>query len=192
MSTSLNLLNYPTLERQQRLRRQGRAGGLGAAAGAVMAGVALYGMSWQTDGVDAQKKALQAQLDERQRKGQARQQRQAQNQELQQVLTQLGQMQTHQQAWTHVLSGLQEVLPQQGLRLQRLQVEAGRIDAQGLAPDAASITRAAQPLSERWGVPLILQSLETDASNAQGVSFAWQASWPALVDGALPLNRSKP
>ena len=192
MSTSLNLLNYPTLERQQRLRRQGRAGGLGAAAGAVMAGVALYGMSWQTEGVDAQKKALQAQLDERQRKGQARQQRQAQNQELQQVLTQLGQMQTHQQAWTHVLSGLQEVLPQQGLRLQRLQVEAGRIDAQGLAPDAASITRAAQPLSERWGVPLVLQSLETDASNAQGVSFAWQASWPALADGALPLNRSKP
>jgi Tfp pilus assembly protein PilN len=192
MSAGLNLLHYPTLDRQQRLQRLGRAAVLGVAAGAVVTGAALWVMAWQTDSVNAQKKGLQTQLDQRQRQGLARQQRLAQNQQVQQVLTQLKLLQTHQLAWTQLQNGLLDVLPPQGHRLQRLQVETGRIDVQGLAPDAPSIGRASQPLSERWGVPVLLQSLEADASVAQGVTFAWQAHWPALVDGALPTGRAKP
>jgi Tfp pilus assembly protein PilN len=191
MRSGLNLLHYPTLDRQQRLRRQVREGGLGAAAGAVIAGATLCAVSWQTDSLHAQKKSLQAQLDERQSRVLVRQQRQAQNQEIHQVLVLLSQLQSHQLAWTQLQNGLQDVLPQHGHRLQRLHVEGGRIEVQGQASDAQSITRALQPLSERWGVPLVLQSLEADGSSAQGVSFAWQAQWPTLSDHAL-VNRGKP
>lgn len=192
MKSGLNLLRYPTLARQQRWHRQGRAGLLGAGAGALVAGVALGGISWQTDTWMAETQSLQARLDERQRKVIAGQQRQAQNQQLQQVLAQLGPLQTHQLAWLQLQSGLQEALPQHGLRLQKLQVEAGRIEMHGQAQDAQAIGRAAQSLSERWGVPLSLQSLEADASKAQSVSWAWQAHWPALADAAQPTQGGKP
>lgn len=192
MSAGLNLLHYPTLDRQQHLQRLGRAAVLGIAVGAVVTGAALWVMVWQTDNVNVQKKGLQSQWDERQRQGLARQQRMAQNQQVQQVLTQLKLLQTHQLAWTQLQNGLLDVLPPQGHRLQRLQVENGRIDVQGQAPDAPSMGRASQPLSERWGVPVLLQSLEADASGAQGVTFVWQAHWSALVDGAQPISRAKP
>lgn len=192
MNAGLNLLRYPTLARQQRLHRYGRAGLLGAGAGALMAGAALLALSWRTDTLMAETQSLQAQLDERHRQVLAGQQRRAHNQQLQQVLTQLGPLQTQQLAWGQLHNGLQEVLPQHGLRLHRLQVESGRIDVHGQALDAQAIGRAAQALSERWGVPLALQSLEADASKGQTVSFAWQASWPSLTDGAGPYQRGKP
>lgn len=192
MNAGLNLLRYPTLARQQRLHRHGREGLLGAGAGALMAGAALLALSWRTDTLMVETQSLQAQLDERHRQVLAGQQRRAHNQQLQQVVTQLGPLQTQQLAWGQLHSGLQEVLPQHGLRLHRLQVESGRIDVHGQALDAQAIGRAAQALTERWGVPLALQSLEADATQGQTVSFAWQASWPALAFGAGPSQRSKP
>jgi hypothetical protein len=192
MKSGLNLLRYPTLERQQRRRRQGRAGLLGAGAGALMAGAALCAMSWQTDTWMAETQTLQARLDERQRKVIAGQQQQAENQKLQLVLAQLSPLQTHQPAWQQFQRGLQEALPQHGLRLQRLQVEAGRIEMYGQAQDTQAIGRAAQSLSERWAVPLSLQSLEADASKAPSVSWAWQAHWPALADASKPTQGGKP
>lgn len=192
MKVGLNLLRYPALERQQRWRRQSRQGVIGLGVGILLATLVLCAMSWHTDALKAETKSIQAQWDERQRRVIARQQRQAQNLQLQKVLGQLDQVQTHQKAWVLLQSELQSVLSQHGLRVQRLQVEAGRLNLQGQAVDAKDIGLAAQSLSERWGTPLALQSLEADATKAPAVTFAWQASWSALFDGSGPPQRGQP
>jgi hypothetical protein len=79
-----------------------------------------------------------------------------------------------------------------GLSLQRLHVEAGRIDIQGQAPTAQAMTRAVQRLSERWGQPLHLVSLEASSAAASVVTFVWQGTWPGVADGVVSLNKAKP
>lgn len=194
MMADFNLLHYPTLERQQRLRRQWQMAGMGAGLGAALAGSVLTVWAWQMDSLRDQTRGLESQLETHKRLAKERQQRLAKNQEVQNVSAQLAQLQAHQQAWSLLQSGLVEVLPGDGLRLQRLQVEAGRIDLQGHAPQAQTIAHVAQHLSERWGVTLSLQSLEAHfaGEGSQGLSFAWQASWAALADGAVPVTVGKP
>lgn len=194
MMADFNLLHYPTLERQQRLRRQWQMAGMGAGLGAALVGAVLTVWAWQIDSLRDQTSALQSQLETHKRLAKERQQRLAKNQEVQKVSAQLVQLQAHQQAWSLLHTGLMEVAPGDGLRLQRLQVEAGRIDLQGHAPQAQTIAHVAQRLSERWGVTLSLQSLEAHSSGegGQGVSFSWQAPWAALADVAVPVTVSKP
>lgn len=194
MMADFNLLHYPTLDRQQRWRRQWRMAGVGAGMGAALAGSVLTVWAWQLDSLRDQTRELQGQLAEHKRLAQERQQRLAKNQEIQKVSAQLEQLQAHQQAWSLLHSGLVEVASGDGLRLQRLQIEAGRIDLQGHAPQANAIGHVAQRLSERWGVPLNMQSLEahTAGEGVQGVNFSWQASWAALADGVVPVTLGKP
>lgn len=194
MMADFNLLHYPTLDRQQRLRRQWRMAGMGAVLGAVLAGSVLTVWTWQIDSLREQTRGLQSQLEAHKRLAKEHQQRLSENQEVQKVSAQLVQLQAHQQAWSLLQSGLMEVPPGDGLRLQRLQVEAGRIDLQGHAPQAQTIAHVAQRLSERWGVSLNLQSLEdhTAGEGAQRVSFSWQTPWAALADVAVPVTVSKP
>ena len=194
MMADFNLLHYPTLDRQQRLQRQWRMLGMGAGLGAALAGSVLTAWSWQIDSLRDQTRVLQSQLAEHKRLDKERQQRLAKNQEVQKISAHLVQLQVHQQAWGLLHSGLMEVASGDGLRLQRLQVEAGRIDLQGHAPQAKTIAHVAQRLSERWGVSLSLQSLEAHPAGegAQSVSFAWHASWAALADGAVPVIVGKP
>lgn len=194
MMADFNLLHYPTLERQQRLRRQWQMAGMGAGLGAALVGAVLTVWAWQIHSLRDQTSALQSQLETHKRLAKERQQRLAKNQEVQKVSAQLVQLQAHQQAWSLLQSGLMQVPPGDGLRLQRLQVEAGRIDLQGHAPQAQTIAHVAQRLSERWGVTLSLQSLEAHSSGegGQGVSFSWQAPWAALADVAVPVTVSKP
>lgn len=180
-----NLLRFPTLERQQKWRQQWQTAGLGALLGALLAAGGLAVQSFQMDPLVSQTQALRSQLDERQRWAQTRQQQQAQNQLIRQQLTQLEKLQSQQQAWVLLHAGLQEVLPHQGIRLQRLQAEAGRLDLQGQAANAQAVGSGAQKLAERWGIPLNLQSLEADGTvqGSSTLSLAWQAPWPALQDG---------
>ncbi|MEY4733619.1 MAG: hypothetical protein RLZZ464_1685 [Pseudomonadota bacterium] len=194
MMADFNLLRYPTLDRQQRLRRQWRMAGMGAGLGAALVGSVLMVWAWQIDSLRDQTRDFQSQLEAHKRLAKERQQRLAKNQEVQKVAAQLVQLQAHQQAWSLLHTGLMEVTLGDGLRLQRLQVESGRIDLQGHAPQAQTIAHVAQRLSERWGVSLSLQSLEAHPAGegAQSVSFAWQASWAALADGAVPVTVVKP
>lgn len=182
-----NLLRFPTLERQQKWRQHWQTGGLGALLGALLAGGGLVLQSFETDQLAVQTHALKSQLAEHQRRAHVRQQQQAQNQLIHQQLTHLSQLQTQQQAWVRLHSGLWDVLPHDGIRLQRLQVEAGQLDLQGQAANAQAVSRAAQKLSEHWDIPLKLQSLEAHggALDASMLSLAWQAQWPALQDGAV-------
>ena len=188
-----NLLRFPTLEREQKQRQQWQTAGLGALLGALLAGSVLAVQCFETDQLVAQTQGLRSQLAERQRLAHTRQEQQVQNQLIRQQLSQLEQLQSQQQAWVLLHRGLLEVPPHHGIRLQRLQVEAGQLDLQGQAASAQAVSSVAQMLAERWGVPLNLQSLESDgaARDAAALSFAWQCQWPALLNAVAP-GKAKP
>lgn len=193
--SDFNLLHFPTLDRQDRQRRRWRSGWIGAACGAALAGVWVQWQSLQTEALQRSLRDLQARLGERQQQAAGRQQQAAQNQIVRQQLAQLSVLQAQQHAWHRLHSGLLQEARSVGLVLQRLHVEAGRIDIQGQAPSAQAMTRAAQQLAQRWDQPLHLLSLETlpaQGAAPSAVSFVWQASWPGLVDGAAPLNKAQP
>lgn len=151
--SGFNLLHFPTLDRQASLRRRWRSGWMGAALGAVLAGIGVQWQSWQTDQLHQALQDLQSQLAERKRQTEWRQLQTQQNQIQIQQLAQLGQLQSQQQAWTLLQSSVLEQAKSLGLVLQRLQVESGRIEIQGHAPTAQAMARAVQQLSERWGSP---------------------------------------
>ncbi len=188
-----NLLRFPTLEREQKQRQQWQTAGLGALLGAFLAGSVLAVQCFETDQLVAQTQGLRSQLAERQRLAHTRQEQLVQNQLIRQQLSQLEQLQSQQQAWVLLHKGLLEVPPHHGIRLQRLQVEAGQLDLQGQAASAQAVSSVAQMLAERWGVPLNLQSLEADGSarDAAALSFAWQGQWPALLN-AVASGKTKP
>lgn len=190
-----NLLRYPTLDRQAHLRRQWRAGLSGVVLGGALAGLAVQWAAWQTEHLLQTRQALQAELSERQRQVALRQQQAGQNQAMGQQLTQLTQLQKQQQAWTLLQSAVIEEAQSQGLRLQRLQVESGRLEIQAQAPHVQAMSRAAQRLSERWAQPLHLSSLEVlPAAQALSpqVSFVWQGTWPGLTDGVVSPHKARP
>lgn len=192
--SGFNLLHFPTLDRQQSRRRQWRAVWIGVGLGAVLAGSWVQWQLWQTDQLHQSLHELQGQLSERKRQIESRQQQAQKNQVLHQQLTQLARLQSQQQAWTLLQSSVLEEAQSLGLSLQRLHVEAGRIDIQGQAPTAQAMTRAAQRLSERWGQPLHLVSLEASSADtaASAVTFVWQGTWPGVADGVVSLNKAKP
>jgi hypothetical protein len=190
-----NLLHYPTLDRQQSLRRQWRSGLVGAFLGIALAGSAVAWWSWQTEQLQQTRQSVQAQWVERKRQTDLRQQQRQQDQSVQQQLAQLSLLQSRQQAWLLLQSSVMEEAQSQGLRLQRLQVEAGRVEIQGQAPSAQVMSDAAQRLSDRWGQPLHLLSLEAlPASEAasKGVSFVWQGTWPGLTEAVVQTHKARP
>ena len=128
-----NLLHYPTLDRQESLRRQWRSGWVGVVLGAMLAGSAVPWWLWQTDHLQQSLQVLQARLAERKRQTEWRQQQRLQDQADRQQLTQLSQLQSQQQAWALLQSSVMEEAQSQGLRFQRLQVETGRMEIHGQA-----------------------------------------------------------
>ena len=190
-----NLLKFPTLDRRQRGQRRWRLGWMGAGVGAVLAGGWVQWQSWQTDQLHQTLHGLQIRWAERQRQTQSHRQ-QAQHHQIQrEQLDQLARLQTQHQAWTLLHGSLLEEARSQGFILQRLQVEAGRIEIQGQAPNTHAMTSALQRLSARWGQPLHLSSLEAWAAGdtaSTGVSFTWQGTWPALANGLVLPSKAKP
>jgi hypothetical protein len=190
-----NLLQYPTLDRQESVRRQWRVGLVGVVLGGALAACAVQWLAWQTEHLLLRRQGLQTELSERKRQVELHQQQAVQNQTIRQQLTQLTQLQHQQQAWTLLQSAVMEEAQSQGLRLQRLQVESGRLEIHGQAPTVQAMSHAAQRLSARWGQPLHLSSLEAahvDHAAPSGVSFVWQGTWAGLTNDVVLLNKAKP
>lgn len=188
----LNLLQFPTLQRQQARQRQWRWGLWSGLSGAALTALITAAVAWQTDTWQRQTQAIEQRLAQRKLAIKNHQERDQKNQQLQQELTELSRLQSNQQAWVSLQNDVQEVLAQQGVQVQRLQIDSGRIDLQGWAPDAAAMGRASHTLSQRWGQTLNLQSLEAEATGRSGLLFAWGAQWPALADGPQPQSKAKP
>jgi hypothetical protein len=84
---------------------------------------------------------------------------------------------------------LHEALHQEGhgLRLQRLQAEAEKIELQGTMARFDAMTETRQNLSDQLDQTLGLTSITVGPG--ESVSFVWQALWP-VANGALKTPRS--
>lgn len=197
MNLNFNLLRYPNLARQQRRRQQLWGLGSGFIGSLVLAWVGMEWLAISTGTLRHDLQQLQAQATQRQQQVQAAQSlaRERQTAQRQQAhLLQVGQQQQTLVAWH---AALQEEVPRHGLVLQRLHIEADRLELQAQAPGAQAMTAAGQRLSQRLGQPLAVTSLSEVAgapalvpSQIPAVAFSWQGSWPRLVQ--TPAKGSAP
>jgi hypothetical protein len=186
-----NLMRYPTLVHQERLRQRMWGFMSGWTGSCVLAWVALQCLSMNTDALRHDLHHLQQQAVERQQQTQAAQGLAVQRQSQARQHAFLAQVQAQQQASLRLHTALQDEATRSGLSLQRLQIESDRLEVQAQAPHAQAVTGAGQRLSERLGQPLTLASLSeapqdagASAGRLQAVAFSWQGAWPRLADAA--------
>lgn len=188
---ALNALHYPSLVRQQKVFHRWWTGLTGLFLGC---GVAWGWQQWQaiqTAQLQQAQSHLQTTLTERTQwaKEAARQQTQTRLQAEQ--AGHLKQIAEHQQAWVALHDSLQQEAQARGLRLARLQVEAEKIEFQGIMPRFEAMSDAQQSVSAQLPNALALTSMTVAPKDE--VNFVWQATWPAskgawLTSPASPLQ----
>ena len=186
---ALNLLHYPSLARQQKVFHRWWSSFAGLLLGGVMAWGWLQWQDLQTARLQQEQGLLQASLATRTKLAKEAVRRQTQSRLLTEQMAHLKQVVQHQQAWAALHESLQAEAQQSDLRLERLQAEAEKIELHGTSAHVDTITHAQQRLSDQLDHPLALASITT-APN-EGVSFVWQAAWPAVQGASVaPLPRA--
>lgn len=187
---SLNVLQYPSLAREQKVFHRWWSSGLGVLLGGAMAWGWLHWQELQTIELLQEQSLLQSHLAARTKRAQEAVRREGQLRLQSEQLAHLGRVAQHQQAWTALHDRLQTEARQSGLRLERLHAEAEKIELHGTATHVDEIHRAQQRLSEQLQRPLALTSLTTAPHEA--VSFVWQTAWPTLQGAVLAPSPGAP
>ncbi len=186
---ALNLLHYPSQARQQKVFHRWWSSLAGLLLGGAMAWGWLQWQDLQTARLQQEKSLLQASLATRTQLSQEAARRQTQSRLETEQVAHLKQVAQHQQAWAALHDSLQTEARQGGLRLERLQAEVEKIEFHGTSLHVDAITHAQQRLSDQLDHPLALASIT--AAPHEGVSFVWQAVWPAVQGASLtPLPRA--
>ena len=186
---ALNLLHYPSQARQQKVFYRWWSSLAGLLLGGVMAWGWLQWQDLQTARLQQEKSLLQASLATRTQLSQEAARRQTQSRLETEQVAHLKQVAQHQQAWAALHDSLQTEARQGGLRLERLQAEVEKIEFHGTSLHVDAITHVQQRLSDQLDHPLALASIT--AAPHEGVSFVWQAVWPAVQGASLtPLPRA--
>ena len=186
---ALNLLHHPGLARQQKVFHRWWSSLAGLLLGGAMAWGWLQWQDLQTARLQQEKSLLQASLATRTQLSQEAARRQTQSRLETEQVAHLKQVAQHQQAWAALHDSLQTEARQGGLRLERLQAEVEKIEFHGTSLHVDAITHVQQRLSDQLDHPLALASIT--AAPHEGVSFVWQAVWPAVQGASLtPLPRA--
>lgn len=186
---ALNLLHYPSQARQQKVFHRWWSSLAGLLLGGAMAWGWLQWQDLQTARLQQEKSLLQASLATRTQLSQEAARRQTQSRLETEQVAHLKQVAQHQQAWAALHDSLQTEARQGGLRLERLQAEVEKIEFHGTSLHVDAITHVQQRLSDQLDHPLALASIT--AAPHKGVSFVWQAVWPAVQGASLtPLPRA--
>ena len=182
---ALNLLHYPGLARQNRVFHRWWSGMAGLLLGSALAWGSQQWQAVQTARLLQEQSHLQEALVVHTQQTQESVQLQTRSRLQAEQLGQLEKVAQHQQAWV----SLHEALHKEGhgLRLQRLQAEAEKIELQGTMARFDAMTETRQNLSEQLDQTLGLTSITVGPG--ESVSFVWQAFWPA-ANGALKTPRS--
>lgn len=185
---ALNLLNHPSLARQQRTFHRWWSSLAGLVVGILLTWAWQQGLAIKT----VQLRQEQIRLQEAVRARQQQAQQAAQEQTLQRLQTkqaaQLQQIAEHQQAWMRLYESLQQEAQDRGLRLVRLQSEAEKIELHGMMQRVDAASEVRQSLSAQWPRPLSLTSMTVESAGA--VDFVWQAQWPG-AQTVLPVTPSR-
>lgn len=180
---ALNLLHYPSLTRQQKVFHRWWSSLAGLLLGGAMAWSWLQWQELQTASLQQEQSLLQASLATRAQVAKEAARRQSQWRLETEQVAHLKQVAQHQQAWAALHDSLQAEARQGGLRLERLQAEAEKIEFHGTSLHVDAITHAQQRLSDQLDHPLALASITTTPH--EGVSFVWQAVWPAVLGASV-------
>jgi hypothetical protein len=175
---SLNLLNHPSQAHERRVFHRWWSSLAGVLVGSLLAWGWQQWQMAQTLRLQQAQHQLQVALraGTQQAKETARQQTQQRWQT--QQAAHLQQIAQHQQAWMAVHDQLQAVAEVQGLRLSRLQSDAGQMELQGEMRRFEAMADARQSLSDQLGQAITLKNVTV--SPASQVSFVWQAAWSDL------------
>ena len=186
---ALNVLHYPSLARQQKIFHRWWSSLAGLLLGGAIAWGWLQWQALQTVRLQQEQSLLQASVATRTQLAKEAVRRQTQSRLQTEQMAHLKKVAQHQQAWATLHDSLQTEARQSGLRLERLQAEAEKIEFQGTSAHVAAITDAQQRLSDQLDHPLVLASITT--APPLGVSFVWQAVWPAVPGASVvPLSRA--
>ncbi len=184
---ALNLLNYPSLARQKRIFQRSWSG----LAGVLLGGFLAWGWhQWQevqTARLRQEQSHLQAALAVRAQQVKEAGHHQTRSRLQAEQLGQLNQIVQHQQAWVSLHEALRQEAQEGGLRLQRLQAQAEKIELQGTMTRFEAMSETRQNLSDQLVQTFGLASITVGPG--EEVGFVWQATWPA-ANGALKSPRS--
>ena len=185
---SLNLLQYPSLSRQQK----GVHRVWTSLAGLAFGGLCVWAwMQWQ-DLQTVQLKHTQADLQARwlmrTQQNHAAAKSQIQSRAQFEYWQQWQLIEQHQQMWVRWHEDLLAEARRSGLQLGRLQADAMQIELQGTALRTDAMSESRQRLSESLEHPLQLVSMTAEPQ--AGMGFVWQAPWPAAP--GVPTLKGKP
>jgi hypothetical protein len=187
MKRALNLLNYPSLARQKRIFQRCWSGLAGLLLGGSLAWAWHQWQEVQTARLRQEQSHLQAALDVRTQQVKEAGHQQTRSRLQAEQLGQLKQIVQHQQAWGSLHDALRQEAQEGGLRLQRLQAQAEKIELQGTMTRFEAMSETRQNLSDQLVQTFGLASITVGPG--EEVGFVWQATWPA-ANGALKTPRS--
>lgn len=176
MMRSLNLLHYPSQARQQKIFHRWWSSLAGLLLGGALAWGGLQWQDLQTAQLQQEQKRLQANWVTRTQQAKEAAHRQTQSRLHAQQLAHFKQVEQQQQAWLSLNESLQTEARLSGLRLERLQAEAEKIELHGSGMPLDKVNQAQRRLAQQLGFPLTLASIT--ATGHDGVDFVLQAIWP--------------
>ena len=187
MRRALNLLQYPSQARKNRLVHRAWTTLAGLLVGALTAlwwqqQQALEIGRFQQDRVQL-KQSLLTRTQWAKEAALLQKQRQLQSVQLQQ----LAQMAQQQQAWDLLHVALLQEAQFSGLKLTRLEGNVEKLELHGTAKHVRQMNEARQRLADQWAQPVGLLGLT--AGSQEVLDFVWQVAWP---DSPSPAAAASP
>lgn len=172
-----NLLSHPGLAQQRRVFHRWWSSLAGVLVGCLLAWGGQQWLRAETYRAQQSHRQLQSEWLSRTQHIQEVKQRQTQQRLQVEQAAHLQQIALHQEAWMAMHERLQQ-LAVGGLRLSRLQSEAGHVAWHGEFNRFEAMAAARQSLSDQLGQEVSLKDVSTGP--ASQVNFVWQTTWPAL------------
>lgn len=177
-----NLLSHPGLAQQRRVFHRWWSSLAGVLVGCLLAWGGQQWLRAETYRAQQSHRQLQSEWLSRTQHIQDVKQRQTQQRLQVEQAAHLQQIALHQEAWMAMHERLQQ-LAVGGLRLSRLQSEAGHVAWHGEFNRFEAMAAARQSLSDQLGQEVSLKDVSTGP--ASQVNFVWQTTWPALHGARL-------
>jgi Tfp pilus assembly protein PilN len=189
---TLNLLNYPGLDRQRRRFHRRWTLAAGVATGSLVALLLLHWSDQFRLMLQQEQQRIKAQVNAQKLQRQAAEKSKLQQGQEHLQLQHLQQVAEQHKAWETLNRALQQEAGHGALQLLSLQLTSDRLELQGRAKDLNSMNQARERLSQvlPWVLSLNRAQFVADgrgsnpseamAERLAAVEFVWHAEWPAL------------